>query len=1261
MASETLFTVVAYKSWPAAVPATNTPTSMSADATLTQNATTAWTADGELVIENYDDQSISFAGEAVSPFEDDYAVPGVIIETVWRARTGSGGGAANLAVSRTASTVTVVNSGGDDAVLPAASTSQAGVMAAADKTKLDGIAAGAQVNPTAAAIVAAIDAELGQTNWHSGSPFYDALALGVVADGVTDDTSNINTAISTVNAAGGGFIILPPKTMLTPGNVILLPNVHLIGQGADTEFLVPNTIGGSVSVIKTQVATPLTNASIRDFKITVTAGGTRESYIVTAVDANNVTGFNATGITVDNADVGFNLTTASYSKVSDNTFANMRGVCIHGSTALSYLSVARNRDDGATSLTVLSNLTNSVIYDNVGLNETDDGISVSGTSCVVHGNTITSAAAIGIAVAGTGNAAYSNSVASAGNDGINVSGTKHDVYSNTVSTSGGGLTNTYNGIHAFNCTYSRIRDNAVTAGGNEQYLLGESGSSDFNYLYDNVVSGTPATGEYGVIGPDSHLRRPDVESALQGLHAGAVVGKVGASVTSNGTVVTATLFGAGAGQDFQVVFIDEVRTFDGSLTTVNLTAGTNTAPQINYVYFLESTKNVAASTSGWPAANHIPFATVLVQSASDVQTSGPYGLTLVAQTLDGLGYTGGLIDIGQWLREQPPRWISGGVITPSIVTNAGSVDDIDLATTAATLLRRERITFPSRDTGGADSMFVYNHSTIPYNKVGSLGTVLQTNSGAGSIANGQYASIVVWGAASETTTIAKLFVNLPSGFYTLDTEAKCDAKRYASYSIPDELKNSAFLIARIVFQYTTANNGTWVHTATYDLRGRSIDSTKDGNPPFSREFLDTEFKIRDNTDPTKVARFELSGIGTGTERTFTAPNANGTLTLLEVAQSFSAGAKKTFSHDATNSGLNIAPVAGDPSSPADGDVWYNVTLNKFRKRENGVTTDLDTQGSASPLGNDNDFQYNNGGAFGGASGLVYNETDSRPYAANGIEVGEVSSPATPAANRALLYAKDIASLTRPSFITSLAIPFELASAQTGDRQSGYWWALPESAVVNNGHRLNFSNHGSGSLLAFSPVYAASGYTKYARVRGETTTASNITAGVRCGTKWMMSEYGYLVRMRFGLATPASGWSGFIGLTNSAAALSGGADPSSFASIVAVGWDTTDTTLQVMHNDSTGTATKIDLGAGFPADSQATDIYDVAFYAVPGATSIEYRVERVWGGSNQVATGTISTDMPANTLPLGFQAYASNRTSAAIVRLDLMGFYWETPF
>ena len=44
--------------------------------------------------------------------------------------------------------------------------------------------------------------------------------------------------------------------------------------------------------------------------------------------------------------------------------------------------------------------------------------------------------------------------------------------------------------------------------------------------------------------------------------------------------------------------------------------------------------------------------------------------------------------------------------------------------------------------------------------------------------------------------------------------------------------------------------------------------------------------------------------------------------------------------DGTDAPINLEPAAGDPSSLADGDMWYNSTSNKFRGRANGVSVDL---------------------------------------------------------------------------------------------------------------------------------------------------------------------------------------------------------------------------------------------------------------------------------------------------------------------------------
>ena len=40
-------------------------------------------------------------------------------------------------------------------------------------------------------------------------------------------------------------------------------------------------------------------------------------------------------------------------------------------------------------------------------------------------------------------------------------------------------------------------------------------------------------------------------------------------------------------------------------------------------------------------------------------------------------------------------------------------------------------------------------------------------------------------------------------------------------------------------------------------------------------------------------------------------------------------------------GIVLDPQASDPASPANGQLWYNSTTNTFRKRQNGVTSDLD--------------------------------------------------------------------------------------------------------------------------------------------------------------------------------------------------------------------------------------------------------------------------------------------------------------------------------
>ena len=60
------------------------------------------------------------------------------------------------------------------------------------------------------------------------------------------------------------------------------------------------------------------------------------------------------------------------------------------------------------------------------------------------------------------------------------------------------------------------------------------------------------------------------------------------------------------------------------------------------------------------------------------------------------------------------------------------------------------------------------------------------------------------------------------------------------------------------------------------------------------------------------------------------------------ANTYSAGQRQSVAHDATNAGFRLVPGPGDPANAQDGDIWYNASLGKIRRRENGLTTDWDS-------------------------------------------------------------------------------------------------------------------------------------------------------------------------------------------------------------------------------------------------------------------------------------------------------------------------------
>jgi hypothetical protein len=76
---------------------------------------------------------------------------------------------------------------------------------------------------------------------------------------------------------------------------------------------------------------------------------------------------------------------------------------------------------------------------------------------------------------------------------------------------------------------------------------------------------------------------------------------------------------------------------------------------------------------------------------------------------------------------------------------------------------------------------------------------------------------------------------------------------------------------------------------------------------------------------------------------------------------FASGIRYTYSPSSTTPGLNVGSLASgsNPSSPANGDIYYNSTAGKFRAYQAGAWVDM-----CSPAGSGSELQYRNAGVFG---------------------------------------------------------------------------------------------------------------------------------------------------------------------------------------------------------------------------------------------------------------------------------------------------------
>ncbi len=164
--------------------------------------------------------------------------------------------------------------------------------------------------------------------------------------------------------------------------------------------------------------------------------------------------------------------------------------------------------------------------------------------------------------------------------------------------------------------------------------------------------------------------------------------------------------------------------------------------------------------------------------------------------------------------------------------------------------------------------------------------------------------------------------------------------------------------------------------------------------------------------------------------------------------------------------------------------------------------------------------------------------------------------------------------------------------------------------------------------------------RYSGVRGSSQQFWSITGGFRFVCDFTISD-----------AANSTNTQTFMGLAAQNTDLAYGGNPivnvSTLTNLIGVGNDQTDTNLYIIHNDASGTATKIDLGANFPCQRTGgvniTTIYSVQIYNAPTSTEVRYEVINKENGA--VARGIITSDLPSTSSLLNL--FASRAMGAPV--------------
>jgi hypothetical protein len=305
-------------------------------------------------------------------------------------------------------------------------------------------------------------------------------------------------------------------------------------------------------------------------------------------------------------------------------------------------------------------------------------------------------------------------------------------------------------------------------------------------------------------------------------------------------------------------------------------------------------------------------------------------------------------------------------------------------------------------------------------------------------------------------------------------------------------------------------------------------------------------------------------------------------------------------------------------------------------------------GGGSPGGSDTQVQFNNAGAFGGASNVK--------IVSGNLTLADSTFPSAPAAGHTTVFMDLLANRSVVGAIGSDGVHNYFQPALYNS--TTYMWlaGTGTTLAINWNTSYTARNNGTNAAQAHPTKASTSAITSMNRATFSTGTTATGASGIQSSATnaWRGNAAnlgGFFFFARFALEARSGTHRLFVGVSENNATLN--AQPSTLNNTIGIGLDSADTNLQFMIRN-TATSTKID--TTIAADT--TTIYDFYMYCVPNGTTIYFELRNALTNA-VLKTSSESSNLPANTVFMYMQSHIQSVTGTTAKLLALNRMYLES--